>query len=124
MPRVVRLLSSSGRAVVGKLAKRDITAMTVTGVGCPSAEDTFGAVGLATYCFPLVESVMRYEWDNPRSWHRSADGASAVRMPVLEIADRDKVHFPGFDGRFLGPLTRQHASPRSAFCLPISSCAS
>lgn len=41
------------------------------------------------------------EWDNPRSWHRSAQSASAARMPVLEIADRDKVHFPGFDGVLL-----------------------
>lgn len=38
------------------------------------------------------------EWDNPRSWHRSASSTSAARMPVLEIADRDKVPFPGFDG--------------------------
>lgn len=38
------------------------------------------------------------EWDNPRSWHRSAGSASGARMPVLEIADRDKVPFPGFDG--------------------------
>lgn len=41
------------------------------------------------------------EWDTPRSWHRSADSASARRMPVLEIADRDKVPFPGFDGVLL-----------------------
>lgn len=41
------------------------------------------------------------EWDNPRSWHRRAGAASAVRMPVLEIADRDKVPFPGFDGVLL-----------------------
>lgn len=41
------------------------------------------------------------EWDNPRSWHRSAGSASAARMPVLEIADRDKVPFPGFDGVLL-----------------------
>ncbi|MGJ9402871.1 GIY-YIG nuclease family protein [Arthrobacter sp. KK5.5] len=41
------------------------------------------------------------EWDNPRSWHRSAVSPSAARMPVLEIADRDKVPFPGFDGVLL-----------------------
>lgn len=41
------------------------------------------------------------EWDNPRSWHRNAASASVARMPVLEIADRDKVHFPGFDGVLL-----------------------
>lgn len=41
------------------------------------------------------------EWDNPRSWHRSASSVSAARMPVLEIADRDKVPFPGFDGVLL-----------------------
>jgi hypothetical protein len=42
------------------------------------------------------------EWDNPRSWHRGANSVSAARMPVLEIADRDKVQFPGFDGVLLG----------------------
>lgn len=41
------------------------------------------------------------EWDNPRSWHRSANSVTAARMPVLEIADRDKVSFPGFDGVLL-----------------------
>lgn len=41
------------------------------------------------------------EWDNPRSWHRSAGSATGARMPVLEIADRDKVQFPGFDGVLL-----------------------
>lgn len=41
------------------------------------------------------------EWDNPRSWHRNAGSATGARMSVLEIADRDKVHFPGFDGVLL-----------------------
>ncbi|AUI51176.1 excinuclease ABC subunit C [Arthrobacter crystallopoietes] len=41
------------------------------------------------------------EWDSPISWHRSAASAKAARMPVLEIADRDKVPFPGFDGVLL-----------------------
>jgi hypothetical protein len=49
---------------------------------------------------PLNDRLV-VEWDTPRSWHRSAASASAVRMPVLEIADRDKVHFPGFDGVLL-----------------------
>lgn len=40
------------------------------------------------------------EWDNPISWHRSA-ATTGSRMPVLEIADRDKVQFPGFDGVML-----------------------
>jgi hypothetical protein len=35
------------------------------------------------------------EWDTPRVWHRRA--ASVSNMPVLEIADRDKVPLPGFD---------------------------
>lgn len=46
---------------------------------------------------PLNDRLV-VEWDNPRSWHRSAGSASAARMPELEIADRDKVPFPGFDG--------------------------
>lgn len=49
---------------------------------------------------PLYDRLV-VEWDNPRSWHRSANSASAARMPVLEIADRDKVPFPGFDGVLL-----------------------
>ncbi len=43
---------------------------------------------------PLVNRLV-VEWDTPRTWHRRA--ASAADMPVLEIADRDKVPFPGFD---------------------------
>lgn len=35
------------------------------------------------------------EWASPRNWHRRA--TSAAELPVLEIADRDKVAFPGFD---------------------------
>lgn len=49
---------------------------------------------------PLHDRLV-IEWDNPRSWHRSAGSASAARMPVLEIADRDKAPFPGFDGVLL-----------------------
>lgn len=49
---------------------------------------------------PLNDRLV-VEWDNPRSWHRGARSPSAARMPVLEIADRDKVHFPGFDGVLL-----------------------
>lgn len=49
---------------------------------------------------PLNDRLV-VEWDTPRSWHRSAASASAARMPVLEIADRDKVQFPGFDGVLL-----------------------
>ncbi|QXQ11297.1 GIY-YIG nuclease family protein [Paeniglutamicibacter sp. Y32M11] len=49
---------------------------------------------------PLHDRLV-IEWDNPRSWHRSGTSASAARMPVLEIADRDKVPFPGFDGVLL-----------------------
>ncbi|MCV9996536.1 GIY-YIG nuclease family protein [Paeniglutamicibacter sp. ZC-3] len=49
---------------------------------------------------PLYDRLV-VEWDNPRSWHRSASSATATRMPVLEIADRDKVPFPGFDGVLL-----------------------
>ena len=49
---------------------------------------------------PLNERLV-VEWDTPRSWHRSAASASASRMPVVEIADRDKVPFPGFDGVLL-----------------------
>lgn len=43
---------------------------------------------------PLVNRLV-IEWGNPRTWNRSA--TSAANLPVLEIADRDKVPFPGFD---------------------------
>jgi len=49
---------------------------------------------------PLKDRLV-IEWDNPRSWHRGANSASAARMQVIEIADRDKVPFPGFDGVLL-----------------------
>lgn len=39
------------------------------------------------------------EWSNPRRWHRRA--ALAANLPVLEIADRDKEPFPGFDNVLL-----------------------
>ncbi|GER23601.1 hypothetical protein NCCP1664_20960 [Zafaria cholistanensis] len=51
---------------------------------------------LTGFLAPLTERLV-VEWDNPRSWHRRASAASAARMSVLEIADRDKVPFPGFD---------------------------
>jgi hypothetical protein len=35
------------------------------------------------------------EWTSPRTWHRR--GPSAASLPVLEIADRDTIPFPGFD---------------------------
>lgn len=43
---------------------------------------------------PLVNRLV-VEWDTPRVWHRRA--TNAARMPVLEIADRDQVSFPGYD---------------------------
>lgn len=43
---------------------------------------------------PLANRLV-VEWSNPRRWHRRATGAAS--LPVLEIADRDKVPFPGFD---------------------------
>lgn len=47
---------------------------------------------------PLVNRLV-IEWDTPRTWHRRA--TNAAHMPVLEIADRDKVPFPGFDNVLL-----------------------
>ncbi len=35
------------------------------------------------------------DWTSPRNWHRRA--TSAADLSVIEIADRDKVPFPGFD---------------------------
>ncbi|MFL0242350.1 MULTISPECIES: GIY-YIG nuclease family protein [Mycobacteriaceae] len=43
---------------------------------------------------PLVNRLV-VEWDTPRVWHRRASRVAG--MPVLEIADRDHVPFPGFD---------------------------
>ena len=47
---------------------------------------------------PLTNRLV-VEWDVPRSWHRRA--AKTATMPVLEIADRDKEPFPGFDNVLL-----------------------
>jgi len=43
---------------------------------------------------PLAHRLV-VDWASPRNWHRRATGAAS--LPVLEIADRDKVPFPGFD---------------------------
>jgi hypothetical protein len=48
----------------------------------------------STFLAPLADRLV-VEWGNPRVWHRRA--ANAAHLPVLEIADRDKVPFPGFD---------------------------
>jgi len=48
----------------------------------------------SNFLAPLVGRLV-VEWDNPRTWHRRA--VSAANLPVLEIADRGKVLFPGFD---------------------------
>lgn len=53
---------------------------------------------LSRFLAPLNDRLV-IEWDSPRNWHRRA--ASAANLPVLEIADRDKVPFPGFDGVLL-----------------------
>ena len=48
----------------------------------------------STFLQSLADRLV-VEWTSPRSWHRRA--TSAAVLPVLEIADRDKVPFPGFD---------------------------
>lgn len=48
----------------------------------------------SSFLAPLADRLV-VEWGNPRTWHRRA--VSAANLPVLEIADRDKVPFPGFD---------------------------
>jgi hypothetical protein len=48
----------------------------------------------SSFLAPLVDRLV-VEWANPRTWHRRA--TSAANLPVLEIADRDTVPFPGFD---------------------------
>lgn len=48
----------------------------------------------STFLAPLVDRLV-VGWSSPRSWHRRA--TSAANLPILEIADRDKVPFPGFD---------------------------
>ncbi|MEX5300605.1 GIY-YIG nuclease family protein [Kocuria sp. CPCC 205273] len=50
----------------------------------------------SSFLAPLFGRLV-VEWDNPRSWHRSASATSVAKLPVLEIVDRDKVPFPGFD---------------------------
>lgn len=59
-----------------------------------TAEFRFFDLHRSYFLEPLVNRLV-VEWDTPRVWHRR--GASAAGMPVLEIADRDQVPFPGFD---------------------------
>lgn len=42
-----------------------------------------------------LEDRLVVDWTSPRSWYRW--GSSAAKLPILEIADRDAVAFPGFD---------------------------
>ncbi len=61
----------------------------------------------------LVDRLV-VDWTSPRNWHRTATRARG--LPVLEIADRDKVPFPGFDKVFLSmhELKEMVSSPRYA----------
>jgi len=59
-----------------------------------TAEARFFDLRRSDFLKPLANRLV-VEWDTPRVWHRRT--ASAARMPVLEIADRDQVPFPGFD---------------------------
>lgn len=59
-----------------------------------TAEARYFDLRLSDFLKPLINRLV-VEWDTPRVWHRRA--ASAADMPVLEIADRDEVPFPGFD---------------------------
>jgi hypothetical protein len=59
-----------------------------------TATNRFFDLRPCSFLRPLVDRLV-VEWGNPRTWHRRA--TSAANLPVLEIADRDKVPFPGFD---------------------------
>jgi hypothetical protein len=59
-----------------------------------TAESRFFDLHRSDILKPLVNRLV-VEWDTPCVWHRRA--ASAADMPVLEIADRDRVPFPDFD---------------------------
>lgn len=59
-----------------------------------TADARFFDLRRSDFLKPLVNRLV-IEWDTPRVWHRRA--ANAAGMPVLEIADRDQVPFPGFD---------------------------
>ncbi|MBN7434615.1 GIY-YIG nuclease family protein [Mycobacteroides abscessus subsp. abscessus] len=59
-----------------------------------TAEVRFFDLHRSDFLKPLVNRLV-VEWDTPRVWHRRA--ARVADMPVLEIADRDQVPFPGFD---------------------------
>ncbi len=57
-------------------------------------ENRFFDLRLSSFLGPLNDRLV-VEWASPRNWHRRA--VSAADLPVLEIADRDKVPFLGFD---------------------------
>jgi len=60
-------------------------------------DDTYRTFDLhpSDFLAPLTDRLV-IEWDSPINWH--SRGTRAAKLPVLEIADRDKVPFPGFDG--------------------------
>ncbi|WP_110918853.1 GIY-YIG nuclease family protein [Mycolicibacterium peregrinum] len=59
-----------------------------------TATDRYFDLRPSGFLAPLVDRLV-IEWVNPRRWHRRATNARG--LPVLEISDRDKVPFPGFD---------------------------
>jgi len=67
----------------------------------------------SSFLAPLADRLV-VEWGNPRVWHRRA--TNTAHLPVLEIADRDKVPFPGFDRVLLShrELTEMIADHRYA----------
>ena len=76
-------------------------------------ENRFFDLRMSDFLAPLTDRLV-IEWDSPRNWHRRA--TSAANLPVLEIADRDKEPFPGFDGVLLTyhRLCEMVESPRYA----------
>lgn len=76
-------------------------------------ENRFFDLRMSDFLAPLTDRLV-IEWDSPRNWHRRA--RSAANLPVLEIADRDKEPFPGFDGVLLTyhRLCEMVESPRYA----------
>lgn len=59
-----------------------------------TADDRAYDLRKTDFLAPLADRMV-IDWPSPLSWYMY--GTTAAKLPVLEISDRDKVPFPGFD---------------------------
>lgn len=112
MPGMVRLRSCpfSSYALVGKLAEGYVTAVAITGVGCPPAENPFATICFADVLFPVtgvcneVDSLDLCQRDTPV-------GVPGIVHQVLQLVVGEQYAIEPGEGNFIpvGDLQHRHA---------------